>query len=113
MLLDTLRGVALSSIKNRAIQKPFSHVNLKSYLVTRQKLIDRALDRYLPKANRKPTTLHRAMRYSLFAGGKRLRPILCLAAAEACLGKINDPLRLACALGCMHTYSPVTADLHR
>ena len=84
MLLDTPRGVALSSIKNRAIQQPFSHVNLKSYLVTRQKLIDRALDRYLPKANTKPATLHRAMRYSLFAGGKRLRPILCLAAAEAC-----------------------------
>src|SRR5213082_2731988 len=111
MLLDTLRGVALSSIKNRAIQKPFSHVNLKSYLVTRQKLIDRALDRYLPKANRKPTTLHRAMRYSLFAGGKRLRPILCLAAAEACRGKIDDALPLACAIECIHTYSLVHDDL--
>src|SRR4051812_1684815 len=111
MLLDTLREVALSSIKNRAIQKQFSHVNLKSYLVTRQKLIDAALDRYLPKANRKPTTLHRAMRYSLFAGGKRLRPILCLAAAEACRGKINDALPLACALECIHTYSLVHDDL--
>src|SRR5881392_3821451 len=111
MLLDTLRGVALSSIKNRAIQKPFSHVNLKSYLVTRQKLIDRALDGYLPKANRKPTTLHRAMRYSLFAGGKRLRPILCLAATEACRGRIDDALPLACALECIHTYSLVHDDL--
>ena len=111
MLLDTLRGVALSSIKNRAIQQPFSHVNLKSYLVTRQKLIDRALDRYLPKANRKPATLHRAMRYSLFAGGKRLRPILCLAAAEACRGRIDDALPLACALECIHTYSLVHDDL--
>src|SRR2546430_11186396 len=111
MLLDTLRGVALSSIKNRAIQKPFSHVNLKSCLVTRQKLIDRALDRYLPKANRKPTTLHRAMRYSLFAGGKRLRPILCLAAAEACRGRIDYALPLACALECIHTYSLVHDDL--
>src|SRR5712675_1076855 len=111
MLLDTLREVALSSIKNRAIQKQFSHVNLKSYLVTRQKLIDGALDRYLPKANRKPATLHRAMRYSLFAGGKRLRPILCLAAAEACRGKINDALPLACALECIHTYSLVHDDL--
>src|SRR5438046_9599815 len=111
MLLDTLRGVALSSIKNRAIQHPFSHVNLKNYLVTRQKLIDRALDRYLPKTNRKPTTLHRAMRYSLFAGGKRLRPILCLAAAEACRGNIEDALPLACALECIHTYSLVHDDL--
>src|SRR4029079_17269765 len=89
----------------------FSHVNLKNYLVTRQKLIDRTLDRYLPKANRKPATLHRAMRYSLFAGGKRLRPILCLAAAEACRGKTTYALPLACALECIHTYSLVHADL--
>jgi geranylgeranyl diphosphate synthase type II len=87
------------------------NVNLKTYLLARQKLIDRALDRYLPKANRKPATLHRAMRYSLFAGGKRLRPILCLAAAEACRGKIDDALPLACALECIHTYSLVHDDL--
>src|SRR5437870_940612 len=86
-------------------------MELKTYLVARQKLIDRALDRYLPKANTKPATLHRAMRYSLFAGGKRLRPILCLAAAEAARGKINDALPLACALECIHTYSLVHDDL--
>jgi geranylgeranyl diphosphate synthase type II len=86
-------------------------VNLKTYLIARQKIIDRALDRYLPKANTKPVTLHRAMRYSLFAGGKRLRPILCLAAAEACRGIINDALPLACALECIHTYSLVHDDL--
>jgi geranylgeranyl diphosphate synthase, type II len=86
-------------------------VNIKNYLVTRQKLIDRALDRYLPKANTRPATLHRAIRYSLFAGGKRLRPILCLAAAEASGGNINDALPLACALECIHTYSLVHDDL--
>jgi geranylgeranyl diphosphate synthase type II len=86
-------------------------VNLKTYLVSRQKLIDRALGRYLPKANTKPATLHRAMRYSLFAGGKRLRPILCLATAEACRGKIDDALPLACAIECIHTYSLVHDDL--
>jgi len=96
---------------NRAIQQPFYYVNLKKYLVTRQKLVDRALDWYLPKGNRKPATLHRAMRYSLFAGGKRLRPILCLAAAEACRGKIDDALPLACAIECIHTYSLVHDDL--
>src|SRR4029078_6918907 len=111
MLLDTLRSVALSNIKNQAIQQPSCYVNLKTYLVTRQKLIDRALDRYLPKANTKPTTLHRAMRYSLFAGGKLLRPILCLAAAEACRGKISDAVPLACALECIHTYSLIHDDL--
>src|SRR4051794_38814680 len=51
------------------------------------------------------------MRYSLFAGGKRLRPILCLAAAEACRGKIDDALPLACAIECIHTYSLIHDDL--
>jgi geranylgeranyl diphosphate synthase, type II len=86
-------------------------VNLKNYITARQRLIDRALDHYLPKANTKPATLHKAMRYSLFAGGKRLRPILCLAAAEACRGKIAAALPLACALECIHTYSLVHDDL--
>ncbi len=86
-------------------------MNIKTYLVSRQKLIERALDRYLPKADAKPATLHRAMRYSLFAGGKRLRPILCLATAEACGGKIPNALPLACALECIHTYSLVHDDL--
>jgi geranylgeranyl diphosphate synthase type II len=86
-------------------------VNLKQYLRTRQKEIDRALDRYLPKANTKPATLHKAMRYSLFAGGKRLRPILCLAAAEACRGNIHNARPFACAVECIHTYSLVHDDL--
>src|SRR5207253_8369781 len=77
----------------------------------RQQLIDRALARHLPKANTKPATIHKAMRYSLFAGGKRLRPILCLVAAEACGGKIDKALPLACALECIHTYSLVHDDL--
>src|SRR5438309_242026 len=51
------------------------------------------------------------MRYSLFAGGKRLRPILCIAAAEACGGKVDDALPLACAMECIHTYSLVHDDL--
>ena len=86
-------------------------MNIKTYLVSRQKLVEHALDRYLPKTNTKPATLHRAMRYSLFAGGKRLRPILCLAAAEACGGKIGNALPLGCALECVHTYSLVHDDL--
>src|SRR5215475_1288754 len=86
-------------------------MQLKSYLASRQKLIDRGLDRYLPKENVRPATIHKAMRYSLFAGGKRLRPILTLAAAEACGGKIDNALPLACAMECIHTYSLVHDDL--
>jgi geranylgeranyl diphosphate synthase, type II len=94
-----------------SIRRHYHSVNLKKYLRTRQKEIDRALDRYLPKASTKPATLHKAMRYSLFAGGKRLRPILCLAAAEACRGTIDHALPLACAVECIHTYSLVHDDL--
>ena len=86
-------------------------MDLKRYLAARQKKIERALERYLPDEKTKPPTIHKAIRYSLFAGGKRLRPILCLAAAEACGGKIDNALPLACALECIHTYSLVHDDL--
>jgi geranylgeranyl diphosphate synthase, type II len=86
-------------------------MNLKAYLLSRQKMIDRALDRYLPKETTRPATIHKAMRYSLFAGGKRLRPILTLAAAEACGGRVEHALPLACAMECIHTYSLVHDDL--
>jgi geranylgeranyl diphosphate synthase type II len=86
-------------------------MDLKAYLSSRQKQIDRALDRYLPKESTRPVTIHKAMRYSLFAGGKRLRPILTLAAAEACGGTVARALPLACAMECIHTYSLVHDDL--
>jgi geranylgeranyl diphosphate synthase type II len=86
-------------------------MHLAAYLEARQQTIDRALDRYLPKANAKPPTIHEAMRYSMFAGGKRLRPVLCLAAAEACGGNATGALPLACAIECIHTYSLVHDDL--
>jgi geranylgeranyl diphosphate synthase type II len=89
----------------------FGAVNLKRYLAARQKAVDRALDRFLPKETAPPSTIHKAMRYSLFAGGKRLRPILCLAAAEACGGETAKALPLACAMECIHTYSLVHDDL--
>jgi geranylgeranyl diphosphate synthase, type II len=86
-------------------------MDLKHYLAVRQKEVDRALDQFLPKASTRPATIHKAMRYSLFAGGKRLRPILCLAAAEACGGKIGTALPLASAVECIHTYSLIHDDL--
>ena len=73
--------------------------------------MNRALDRFLPAATAKPATIHRAMRYSLFAGGKRIRPALCLAAAAACGGDEADALPLACAVECIHTYSLIHDDL--
>src|SRR5207249_5385169 len=82
-----------------------------AYLADRTVVVNRALDRLLPKGAARPATIHRAMRYSLFAGGKRMRPALCLAAAEACGGTIDDALPLACAVECIHTYSLIHDDL--
>ena len=86
-------------------------MDLPEYLRARRAEVDRALDRFLPSAKTRPATIHQAMRYSLFAGGKRLRPILCLAAAEACGAPAKVALPLACAVECIHTYSLVHDDL--
>src|SRR5688572_5249917 len=74
-------------------------------------LINDVLDVFLPAANTRPATIHKAMRYSLFAGGKRMRPALCVAAAEACGGRVEPALPLACAVECIHTYSLIHDDL--
>jgi geranylgeranyl diphosphate synthase type II len=86
-------------------------MDLKTYIATRAAEVDAALDRFLPKAKERPATIHAAMRYSVFAGGKRLRPVLCLAAAEACGGEISAALAPACAVELMHSYSLVHDDL--
>src|ERR1051325_9047387 len=83
----------------------------QAYFSSRSEGGNRALDRLLPPARTKPRTLHEAMRYSLFAGGKRLRPALCLAAAEACGGEDVDAMPLACAVECIHTYSLIHDEL--
>jgi geranylgeranyl diphosphate synthase, type II len=86
-------------------------MDLKTYWKQRQSMVEKTLDAFLPKKSTKPSTIHRAMRYSLFAGGKRLRPILCLAACEAVGGKAHNALPLACAMECIHTYSLIHDDL--
>src|ERR1700761_5541008 len=85
--------------------------DLPKYLKTCAERVDVALDRFLPKSATKPATIHQAMRYSLFAGGKRLRPALALAAAEACGGDVVRALPAACAVECIHTYSLIHDDL--
>src|SRR5690349_6283187 len=85
--------------------------DLQRFLASSTDSVNRALDRYLPPATARPATIHKAMRYSLFAGGKRMRPALCLAAAAACGGREPEALPLACAVECIHTYSLVHDDL--
>jgi geranylgeranyl diphosphate synthase, type II len=84
---------------------------LDRFLATRTEAVNRALDAFLPAATTRPATIHKAMRYSLFAGGKRMRPALCLAAAAACGGDEAAAMQLACAVECIHTYSLIHDDL--
>ena len=92
-------------------QEAAEEFDLQGYLAGRTAAVDRALNRFLPRAGAKPSTIHKAMRYSIFAGGKRMRPALCLAAAEACGGEMEEAMPLACALECIHTYSLIHDDL--
>jgi geranylgeranyl diphosphate synthase type II len=76
------------------------------------KLIDQALDRLIPSADTHPSSIHRAMRHSTFAGGKRIRPILCMEAARAIAGDLPTGIEdLGAALEMLHTYSLVHDDL--
>jgi geranylgeranyl diphosphate synthase type II len=85
--------------------------DLKAYLYAKQQLIEAALDRGLPPTDARPETLHEAIRYSVLAPGKRLRPILVLASAEAVGGRAEDVLPTACALECIHVFSLIHDDL--
>jgi len=93
-----------------ALQRQISF-NVEKFLTACSSAVNRALDGYLPSATTRPAKIHEAMRYSLFAGGKRLRPALCLAAAEACHGTQAAAMPLACAVECIHTYSLIHDDL--
>lgn len=84
---------------------------LEAYLSDRQKIVEEALQRYLSDEDGVPHDLHNAMHYSVFAGGKRIRPILCLAALEACGGDMAPAMPVACALELIHTYSLIHDDL--
>jgi geranylgeranyl diphosphate synthase type II len=86
-------------------------MNLRDYLARQQRLVDAELDRLVPPETAAPETIHRAMRYSLFAGGKRIRPILCMEAAYAAGGDADGVAPCACSLELIHTYSLIHDDL--
>ncbi len=88
-----------------------SLIDLKAFLEAHRATVDAALDRVLPPESAPPVTIHRAMRYSVLAPGKRLRPILVLAGAEAVGGRADTVLDTACALELIHAYSLIHDDL--
>src|SRR5712671_6106283 len=86
-------------------------MTLADYMAAQQKAVDGALDCWVPPQDQNPATIHRAMRYSLFAGGKRIRPLLAIAAAEAVSDAPVGIESCACALEMIHTYSLIHDDL--
>lgn len=74
-------------------------------------LVEKALERILPPENTRPPSIHRAMRYSVFAGGKRLRPVLCIESARAFAEDVTAAIDIGCALEFIHTYSLIHDDL--
>ena len=86
-------------------------LDFKAYVEARRAMVDAALDRVLPPESAAPATIHRAMRYSVLAPGKRLRPILVIAGAEAAGGRADDVMDTACALELIHAYSLIHDDL--
>jgi len=89
-----------------------SDEQLEAVLRRGQELVDAALERHLPSATQRPTSIHSAMRHSVFAGGKRLRPILCMEAARMVLGSLPEGIaELGAALEMLHTYSLIHDDL--
>ncbi len=85
--------------------------DVAGYLARRREDVDRALERLLPGTDVWPEHLHRAIRHSVFAGGKRLRPILCLTAGEVLGARTEDLIEAACGLEMIHTYSLIHDDL--
>jgi geranylgeranyl diphosphate synthase, type II len=86
-------------------------MDLKKYLMEKRAIVDEALRKAFPEPEGPASDVIRAMNYSLFAGGKRLRPILCLAGSDAVGGDPSDSLPVACALELIHTYSLIHDDL--
>ena len=84
---------------------------LKEYLAKQQKCVDRELNRLLPQPSGLERSVSEAMRYSVFPGGKRIRPVLLLAAAEVCTGDVAHALPAACAIEMIHAYSLIHDDL--
>jgi len=85
--------------------------DLAAYMAERARAVDQSLDRFLPSETASPESLHKAMRYSVLAGGKRLRPVLVAAGAEAVGGSLDAVMPAACAVEMIHTYSLIHDDL--
>jgi geranylgeranyl diphosphate synthase, type II len=108
---SSISGPARKAKAHTEAPQPAPPFDIERYLKERAEFVERALDRGVPGQDGPGAQLVEAMRYSLLAGGKRLRPILAIAACEAVGGDSADALGLACALEMIHTYSLIHDDL--
>lgn len=86
-------------------------IDIDKYFLLKRRLIEKTLEAVLPREGERPSAIHRAMRYSVTSGGKRLRPILCLAACEAVNGNVRNALYPAVAVEILHSYTLIHDDL--
>src|SRR6185437_13773101 len=86
-------------------------MKLPDFFETDHAIVEAGLNRFLPAESARPSSIHQAMRYSVFAGGKRIRPILCLEAARIFSPDVTAALHPACAIEMIHTYSLIHDDL--
>src|SRR5437016_7676500 len=112
-LFDSPQTICYAPRRFRACRdwSAFTSMDIKDYLEQKRDDVDRFLDSVIPSATTAPTTLHESMRYSLMAGGKRVRPILAIAAAEAMGQPAPGLMPIACSLELIHTYSLIHDDL--
>lgn len=85
--------------------------DISSYLEERKRTVECKLDSYFKDLSSNNTTLHKSMEYGILAGGKRLRPVFCMAACEAVCGEYDKAVPVACAIEMIHTYSLIHDDL--
>jgi geranylgeranyl pyrophosphate synthase len=105
-MLRNLRDSSVTSVVNIS-----RSTDAREFFASRRALIDAELDRLLPKETEEPTRVHKAIRWSMFAGGKRFRPALLLATGQTFGAPVEDLMRAACALEMIHTYSLIHDDL--
>jgi geranylgeranyl diphosphate synthase, type II len=107
MMLPDLRDSSVTSVVNISV----ATTDAREFFASCRALIDSELDRLLPKETDEPTRVHSAIRWSMFAGGKRFRPALLLATGQTFGAPVEDLVRSACALEMIHTYSLIHDDL--
>src|SRR6266403_5712386 len=105
------KKISLETALNRMAHPTSAAMKLPAFFEEDRLAVDAALEEFLPQVSARPASIHQAMRYSVFAGGKRIRPILCIETARIFTGDVSAVHYPACAIEFIHTYSLIHDDL--